>query len=283
MQRLGLEAYAEVLDAVLFQLARDQEPVGDDQLLFLDITGELDHFQPVEQRRRDGHECIGGGDEHDLGEVESQLQIMIGEGVILFRVEHFQQGRGRVAAEILAELVDLIQHEERVGGPGAFHGLDDSSGQRADVRAAMAADFGLIPHAAQRNAHELASQRLGDGSSQRGLAGAGRTNEAQDRLAFLLRFERAHGNIFQDALLGLLQPVMVAFQDLRGMLDIQIIFGTVRPGQVKDPIHVSADDAHFGGHGRHLVQTFQFLHGGGVRLFGQPGRLDFLLQIDQVA
>ena len=184
-----MEAQPERIDSAFFQLARNQEPVGDDQLLFFDISRELDHFEPVKQGRRDGHQGVGGGDEHYLGEIEIQFKIMVGEGMVLFRVEHFQQRRGGVAAKILAELVDLIQHEEWVGGPGAFHGLYDSSGQRADVRAAVAADFGFIPHPAQRDAHELAPERFGNGLPQRGLACAGWTNEAQDGLAFLLWLE----------------------------------------------------------------------------------------------
>ncbi len=149
--------------------------------------------------------------------------------MILFGVEHFQQGRGRVAAEILSEFVDLIQHEERIGCPGSFHRLEDAAGQGADVGSAVTADFGLIPHAAERDAHEFAPQRFGDRLSERGLAGAGRTDEAQDRLAFLLRFQRAHGDVFQDAVLGFLQAVMIAFQDSGGMFHIQVVLAGSPP------------------------------------------------------
>ena len=111
----------------------------------------------------------------------------------------------------------------------------------------------------------------------------GGPDKAQDRLAFLLGFERAHGDVFQDALFGFFQPVVVAFEHPGGVFDIQVILGHFLPGQVEDPIDVGADDAHFGRHGRHLVQAFDFLHGRAAGQFGQLGCIDFLLQVDQVA
>ena len=181
----GLEGQADVGDAVLFDLAWDQITVGNLELLLLDVAGELDDLHAIQQGRRNRAEVIGGGHEHDLREIERQLEVMIAEGVVLLRIEHLQHGRSRIAAEIGVELVDLVEHEERIGRAGALHGLEDAAGQRADIRAAMAADLGLVADATQRNAHELAAERLSDGATQRGLAGAGRSDEAQDRLAFL--------------------------------------------------------------------------------------------------
>ena len=63
--------------------------------------------------------------------------------------------------------------------------------QRADVGAAMAADLGLVAHAAERDAHELAAERARDRAAERGLAGAGRADEAQDRAACRSRFSES--------------------------------------------------------------------------------------------
>ena len=54
-------------------------------------------------------------------------------------------------------------------------------GQRADVGAAVAADLGLVADAAEREAHELAVERARDRAAERGLADAGRADEAEDR------------------------------------------------------------------------------------------------------
>ncbi len=64
--------------------------------------------------------------------------------------------RGRwIAAEIAAQLVDLVQHEDGIVGAGAAQVLDDLAGQGSDVGAAMSANLGLVVHAAERNALEL--------------------------------------------------------------------------------------------------------------------------------
>ena len=45
----------------------------------------------------------------------------------------------------------------------------------------MAADLGLVAHAAQPHVHELAAQGARDRLAEPGLADAGRSDQAQDR------------------------------------------------------------------------------------------------------
>ena len=106
---------------------------------------------------------------------------MVAEGRVLLRVEDFEEGGGGVAAEVGAELVDLVEHEDRVVGRRLANPLDDPPGHGGDVGAAVAADLGLVVHAAQADPDELAAQGLGDALAQRRLAGAGRAGEAEDR------------------------------------------------------------------------------------------------------
>jgi hypothetical protein len=61
-----------------------------------------------------------------------------------------------------------------------FMACIDAAGERADVGAAVAADLGLVAHAAEGDAHEGAARRVGDRLPERGLADAGRAREAQD-------------------------------------------------------------------------------------------------------
>ena len=63
-------------------------------------------------------EEVGGGDEQHLREVERHAEVVVGEGVVLRRVEHLEQRRRRVALERHAELVDLVEQEDRVLGAG---------------------------------------------------------------------------------------------------------------------------------------------------------------------
>ena len=94
-----------------------------------------------------------------LREVERDLEVVVGERVVLLGVEHLEQRRRGIAAEVVPDLVDLVEHEDRVVRPGLLHALDDPAGQRADVGAAVAADLGLVVHAAERDADELAAER----------------------------------------------------------------------------------------------------------------------------
>jgi hypothetical protein len=54
--------------------------------------------------------------------------------------------------------------------------LNDFSGQRSDVRAAMAFDFRFVSHAAEGEAEEFASDRLRDAVAKGGLADSGRAD-----------------------------------------------------------------------------------------------------------
>ena len=118
---------------------------------------------------------------------------MIPESVVLLAVQHLQQRRGRVAPVISAELVDLIQHQQRVHGAAATDALYDTSRHGADIGLAVAADIRFIPHAAKRDSVQLAVQCLGNRQSNRGLAHARRAHKADD-LPLPLRVHLANGN-----------------------------------------------------------------------------------------
>ena len=61
--------------------------------------------------------------------------------------------------------------------------LDDPARHRADVGPPVAANLGLVAHAAERHAGHLAAQRPCDRLREAGLADARRSDEAEDRLA----------------------------------------------------------------------------------------------------
>ena len=164
-------------------LAQDlgqQEGAANRGFFLFGIARNLDDVHAVCQRARNLEAHVAGADEEDLGEIVGQFQVMIGEGVVLFGVQHFQQRRRRVAAIVGGHFVDLVQQEDRVTHADGLHGLDDAPRQRADIRPAVAANLGLIVHAAQRDAGELAAQRAGNRMAQRGFADAWRANQTED-------------------------------------------------------------------------------------------------------
>ena len=213
-------------------------------------------------------EPVGGGDEEHLRQVKRHVEIMIGEGVVLLRVEHFEQrGRG-ITAKIRADLVDLVEEDDGVAAFDAAQTLNDASGHRADVGAAVAADFRLVAQTAERDACELATERVGHAFAERGLADAGRAGEAEDR-AFEIVLELDDGEKFQQPLLHFLQAEMLFVENFGRGFEVDFILGRFVPRQVQQPVEVVAGDGVFGDGGRHLLQPFQLLEDDFLRLFGE--------------
>ena len=221
-------------------------------------------------------------DEQHFAQVERHVEVVIAERVVLFRIEHLEQRRRRIAAEVGAELVDLIEDEDRVLRLGAAQALDDLPGQRADIGAAMAADFRFVAHAAERDAHELAAERLRDRSRQRGLADARRADEAEDR-PLHAGIELAHREVFENAVLRLLEPRVLVVHDALGLLEVDDLVGLLRPRQRDDPVEIGARHGVFRGRRRHLRQAIELaqrflLHG-----LGQAGRFELGAQLFDLA
>ena len=83
-----------------------------------------------------------------MREIEFDIQIMILEGMILRRVQHFEQRGRRIPAPVGAQLIDLVEHDHRIHGAGVAQGTHQPAGQSSDVGAAMASDLGLIANTA---------------------------------------------------------------------------------------------------------------------------------------
>ncbi len=113
------------LDAMLIQLLRHEMHARDVELFAPCVTGDLDDLHAVPKRRRDGVAHIARGYEHHLREVVWDFEVVVAESVVLLGVEHLEQRCRRVATEVVPNLVDLVEHEDRVDGAGLLHALDD--------------------------------------------------------------------------------------------------------------------------------------------------------------
>src|SRR3990172_9183077 len=158
LERVLGDAQMFLRDSVLLQLTRDEKPARDSDLLFLDVSRELDDLQAVQQGRWNRAKGVGGGDEDHLGEIVGYLQLMIGEAVVLLGIKDLEQRRRRIAAEILPELVDLVKHEQGIDRTDAAHGLQDPSRQGPDVSSPVASDLGFVADPSQGDADKLPSQ-----------------------------------------------------------------------------------------------------------------------------
>ena len=185
-------------------------------------------------------------------------EIIVAERVVLLRIQNLEQRRARVALNAGAEFVDLVEHHHAVARAGLADRLDDVARQRADIGAPVAADFRLVVDAAERHAHELAAHGARDRLAERGLADAGRTDEAQDR-RLALRRELAHGEIFDDAPLDLFQIIVVLVEDAARFGDVDRLLLGQSPRQFDQPVEIGAHHAVFAGGFRHALQPAQFL------------------------
>ncbi len=204
-----------LLQAIGHGLLGHQVLDRDIDLLIFRVARQTDDFHPVQQRTGDIHR-VGCTDEHHIRKVVVDLQIMVVEVVVLLGIEHFQQRRGRIATHVAAHLVDLVEQEQRVAHAHLGHLLDQATWHRADVGTPVTANLGLVTHATQGHAHELAIGRTRDGLGQRGLAHTGRTNQAKHRpLEFL--HPLLHSEILENALLDLFQAIVVGIENIFGL------------------------------------------------------------------
>ncbi len=255
-------------------LARDLD------LLVLGVTRDADDLHAIHQGRRD-IEGIRRRDEHHVGQIVVHLQVVVVEGMVLLGVEHLEQRRGRIAAEIGAHLVDLVEQEQRVRGLGLAHRLDDLAGHRADIGAPVTADLRLVAHAAERHAHEFAAGRAGDRLAERGLADARRADQAQDRAGQLVG-AGLHRQILDDAFLDLLQAVMVVVEDGLREAEILLDLRLLVPRDRQQPVEIVAHDGRFRRHRRHLAELLELVGRLVARFLRQLGLLDLVLELGEL-
>ena len=270
-----------VLDAVRLHLALDQIARGDLQLLLLGVAGETDDLHAVAQRPGNRVEHVRRGDEHHARQVERHAEIVVAERVVLLRIEHLEHGRGRIAMDAGAELVDLVQHHHAIARTGLADALDDVARQRADIGAPVAADLRLVVHAAERHAHELAVHGARDRLAERGLADARRSDEAQDR-RLARRRELAHGEEFDDAALDLVEAVVIRVEDAARLGDVDRLVLRQLPGKLGQPVEIGADHAVFALRLRHALEPAQFLPGLVLDLLRHAGVGDLLFKLGQL-
>src|SRR5262245_51204631 len=98
------------------------------ELLFFGVARNLEYLHPIAECRGNRIEDVRGRDEQHLGQIERHVKVMVAEGNVLLRIEHFEQRRGRIAAEVVSELVDFVEDEDRVLRFGAAKALYHLSG-----------------------------------------------------------------------------------------------------------------------------------------------------------
>ena len=175
---LFLEPHLAGFESVVGEFFRNQMPFGNLLFLFLKIAGHLDQLHSVEQRPRNGLQAVGGGDEQHFAQVVINIQIVVVEGAVLFRIQHFEQRSGRVTFVIRADLIYLVQHKNRVACAAFPDTVNDPSGQGTDVCSAVSADLRLVVQTAQRHPRIFPSEGFRHALSETRFAHSRRAVEA---------------------------------------------------------------------------------------------------------
>ena len=128
-------------------------------------------------------------------------------------------------------------------------------GMRADVGAPVAADLRLVAHAADADALELArpSARAIERPSDVLPTPGGPTKHRIEPARVGLQL--AHGQELEDALLDLLEVVVVLVEHRARVREVEVVLGAGVPRQRGDPLEVGADDAVLGRLRRQLLEA----------------------------
>ena len=181
---------------------------------------------------------------------------MVAEVIILLGIQHFEQRRRRITSEIISELVDFIQHDDRIAGARLLHRLDETTRHRPHVGTTMTPNFSLVAHAPQRDPNKLASHGPGNGSTQRRFPYTGRSRKAKDGSATVVS-KTAHTEVFQNSILDRLQMRVIGIENLPGIVQIEAIRRAAVPGQIHHPVKIVPNHLSLGAIRMHPLQTTQ--------------------------
>ena len=146
----------------------------------------------------------------------------------------------------------------------------------------MAADLGLVAHAAQRHADELAAHGAGDRLADRGLAGAGRPDQGQDRARLAVGRDVAlgaqllDGDVLDDAVLDVLQARVVGVEDLARVHGVEALLGALAPRHGDEPVQVGPDHVALAAALAHALEAAELALGLLAHLVGHAGVFDLL-------
>ena len=183
---------------------------------------------------------------------------MIHEAAVLLRVKHFQQCGRSIALVIAADLINLIQENQRIVHTCIFQCGRQSARQRTDIRTSVSANLCFIPHSAKTNTHITLVQRACDGACNGGLTGSGRSHQTENR-AFAFRCQTADCKEFQHSVLHLFQTVMLVLEYLLCALQVQTVRVTLIPRESKQGLDIATGYRTFGGASRDTLKMLDFL------------------------
>mmetsp|Transcript_71336 Transcript_71336/g.204682 ORF Transcript_71336/g.204682 Transcript_71336/m.204682 type:complete len:528 (-) Transcript_71336:879-2462(-) len=236
-ESIGTQIEVLGFDAMCVHRLWYEELVGDGHLLLKDITGQPDDLHSIQQRPRNRVCDVGRANEECLGQVHRSVQVQIAEGRILSRIEDLQQCRGRISAEVSAQLVDLVDQDHRVANLCDLQRLNYLPRHRSHIRAPVPTDFCNVVQTTYREAEKLPIQRPRDALPDGSLSCTRWPDQTHD-LPLGGPFQEAHGHMFKDPFLDILQTIMVLVEHCLRLVDICVVRGVLAPRKHRHPVQV---------------------------------------------
>ena len=141
----------------------------------------------------------------------------------------------------------------------------------------MATDLRFVTYAADRDPLELAPQSTGDRLAEAGLADSRGPHETQDRPGGV-RVQLADREVLEDSILDLLHVVVILIEDGPCVVDIEVVNRLFIPGEINQPLEISANHTVLSRRWRQLLQPGQLPLGHLKSLLREPGCLYPLAQ-----
>jgi len=183
---------------------------------------------------------VGRGDKQYVRQVVVHVDIVVVEMTVLLGVEYFEQRGSRVALVVVADFVEFVEHEHGVHRTGAFHRVDDAAWHGTDICAAVTAYFGLVVESAERHSLVFTPQGMCDRFANRGLAHAGRANEAYNR-RLAARVVHNQGKLLEYALFDLVEAVVVVFEYFACFFEVSYRCCLLMPRQLDQRVEIGVE------------------------------------------
>jgi len=145
---------------VHFALFFNKIVFGNDQLLLSGIAGKLNYLHSVKKSRRNRAAVIRGRDKNNLAEINRELNIVISEGIVLFRIKGFKQSSCRVTLIITSQLVNFIKKNNRVKRTCLSKRIYNSAAHRAYIGLSVSANLCFITDTTERHSDILSTHRF---------------------------------------------------------------------------------------------------------------------------
>ena len=155
---------------------------------------------------------------------------MVTESIILLCIQHFQQCSRWIPFVITAQLIHLIQKNQRIVTTCQFYRIDNTTRHSTNIGFSVSADVRFIFHAAQRDTGIFPPHRFGNRLGDRSFSHTRRTRQTDD-LSFDIWRQLAHRQHFQDALLNFGQSIMIPVQLCFCLGKINFVLGGNIPRQ----------------------------------------------------